>query len=50
LVSENRVLRKIFGSYKDKGTVERKGPLNEELYNLYCSPKVIREIKSGRMR
>jgi hypothetical protein len=24
--------------------------LNEELHNLYCSPSIIRLVKSGRMR
>jgi len=30
--------------------VERKGPHNEELYDLYYSSNVIREMKSRKMR
>jgi len=50
LVSENRVLRKIIVCTRDTEIVERKGPHNEQLYDLYCSPSVIREIKSRKMR
>jgi hypothetical protein len=45
-VSENRVLRKIFGPKGD--VVKRQGErlYNEELYNLYCPPNIIQVIKS----
>ena len=45
-VSENRVLRKIFGPKRD--VVKRQGGrlYNEELYNLYCPPNIIQVIKS----
>jgi hypothetical protein len=46
-VSENRVLRRIFKLKRD----EVRGKLhNEELHNLYCSPSIIRMIKSTRRR
>jgi len=47
---ENRVLRKMFGSKKDKVTGEWRKLHNEELNNLYSSPNIIRVIKSGSMR
>jgi hypothetical protein len=49
-VFENRVLRKIFGPKRDKATGEWRRLHNEELYELYSSPNVIRVIKSGRIR
>jgi hypothetical protein len=45
---ENWVLR-IFGPERDELTGEWR-KLHEELYDLYCSPDVIRVIKSRRMR
>jgi hypothetical protein len=49
-VFENRVLRRIFEPKRD----EVKGGLrklhNEELYNLYSSPSIIRTIRSRRMK
>jgi hypothetical protein len=48
-VFENRVLRKIFGSKRDEVTGEWKKQHNEELSDLYCSPNIIRVIKSRRM-
>jgi hypothetical protein len=48
-VSENRVLRRIFGPKKGEVTRGRK-LRNEELHNLHSSPSIIRMIKSRRMR
>jgi hypothetical protein len=44
---ENIVLR-LFGTKKDEVTVERRKLNNEELNDLYCSPNIIRVIKSVR--
>ena len=49
-VYTNRVLRRIFGPKRDEVTGERRKLHNEELSNTYCSPIVIRVIKSRRMR
>ena len=38
-VYENRVLRGIFGSKRDEVTGEWRKLHNEELNDLYCSPK-----------
>jgi hypothetical protein len=46
---ENRVLR-IFGPRRDEVTGGCRKLYNEELHNLYCSPSIIRFIKSKRMR
>jgi len=48
-VSENRVLRKIFGAEKDEVTGEWRNLHNEELNYLYCSPNIVRVIKSRIM-
>jgi hypothetical protein len=49
-LSENRVLRRIFGPKRDE-VMEEWGKLhNGELHNLYSSPDIIRQIKSRRMR
>ena len=49
-VFENRVLRGIFGPKRDDVTGEWRKIYNEELSDLYCSPNILRVIKSRRMR
>jgi hypothetical protein len=49
-VSENRVLRRIFGPQRDEVTGEWRKLHSEELHILYSSPNIIRQIKSRRMR
>jgi hypothetical protein len=44
------VLRKIFGPKRDEVIGGWRKLHNEELQNLYCSPSIIRIIKSRRMR
>jgi hypothetical protein len=44
-VFENRVLRRIFGPKRDKVTGEWRKFHNEELRDLYSSPRIIRIIK-----
>jgi len=48
-VFENGVLRRIFGSKRDEVTGEWRKLHNTELNDLYCSPNIIRVIKSRRM-
>jgi len=47
---ENMVLRRIFGPRRNEVTGERRRLHNEELNDLYCSPNIVRVIKSRRMR
>jgi hypothetical protein len=49
-VFENRVLRKISRPKRDEVTGGWRKLHNEEFHNLYCSPSIIRIIKSRRMR
>ena len=49
-VFENRVLSGIFGSKRDEVTGEWRKLHIEELNDLYCSPNIVRVIKSRRMR
>jgi hypothetical protein len=49
-VFENRVLRSIFGCKSGEVMGEWRRLHSGELHNLYSSPDIIRQIKSGRMR
>jgi hypothetical protein len=44
------VLRRIFGPKRDEVTGEWRKLHNEELNDLYCSPNIVRVIKSRIMR
>jgi hypothetical protein len=48
-VIENKVLTKIFVPKNDEATGEWRRLHNEELYDLYSSPNIIRVIKLKRM-
>jgi hypothetical protein len=48
-VSENRVLRSIFGPKREEDGSWRKLH-NDELHSLYSSPNIVRVIKSKMMR
>ena len=49
-VFEYRALRRIFGPKRDEVTGEWRKLHNEELNDLYCSPNIVRVIKSRSMR
>jgi len=49
-VFENRVLRRIFGPKRDEVIREWRKLHNEELNDVYSSPKIVRVIKSIRTR
>jgi hypothetical protein len=49
-VFENRVLRQIFGPKRDEVIGDCRRLHNEEINDLYCSPNVIRVIKSRKTR
>jgi hypothetical protein len=49
-VSENRVLRRIFGAKRDEETGGWRKPHNEDLHNLHSSPAIIIMIKLEVMR
>ena len=46
---ENRVLRRIFGPKRDEVKGEWRKLYYEELSDLYCSPNIVRMIKSRRL-
>ena len=47
---DNRVLRRIFGPKRDEVAGEWRKLHNVELNDLYCSPNIVRVMKSRRMR
>ncbi|KAJ4425680.1 hypothetical protein ANN_27876 [Periplaneta americana] len=49
-LSENKVLRKIFGAKRDEVTGEWRKLHNTELQAFYSSPDIIRNLKSRRLR
>ena len=49
-VSENRVLRRVFGPKKEEVTGEWRKLHNEELSDKYSLPNIVRVVKSRRMR
>jgi len=49
-VFKNRVSRRIFGPKRDEVTGEWRKRYNEEFNDLYCSPNIVRVLKSRRMR
>jgi hypothetical protein len=49
-VSENRVLRRIFGPKRNEVTGGWRKLRNEGLHNFYSSPAIVGMIKSRRMR
>jgi hypothetical protein len=49
-VSENRVLRRIFGPKREVVAEGWRRLHNEELHNLYASPDIIGLMKSRRTR
>jgi hypothetical protein len=49
-VSENRVLRKIFGSKGEDMAGAWRRLHNEELHKIYPSPNVIKVIKSRKIK
>jgi hypothetical protein len=49
-VFENSVLRRILWSKRDEVTGEWRKLHKEELNDMYCSPNIVRVIKSKRIR
>jgi hypothetical protein len=49
-VLENRVLRRTFGPKRDQVTGQWSKLHDEELSGLYCSPNIVRVIKSRSKR
>jgi len=50
VLNTNGVLRRIFGPRRDEVTREWRKLHNVELNDPYCSPNIVRVIKSRRMR
>jgi hypothetical protein len=48
-VSENRVMRRIFGPKREEATGGCRRLHNGKLYSFYASPNIIRVIKLRRM-
>jgi len=48
-VFENRVLRRIFGHRRDEVTREWRKLHNQRLNDMYCSPNIVRVLKSRRI-
>jgi hypothetical protein len=48
-VFANKVFRRTFGPKRDEIKKEWRKRHNEELYDPYCSPNILRVIKSRRM-
>jgi hypothetical protein len=46
---KKRMLRRIFGLKRDEVTGDWRRPRNEEQSDLYCSPNIIRFVKSRKM-
>jgi hypothetical protein len=49
-VSENRVLKRIFGPKREEVAGDWRRLHREELQNLYASPNIVSVIKLSRMR
>jgi hypothetical protein len=49
-VFENRVLRGVFGAKRDEGTGEWRKLYNDEIWDPYSLPNIVRVVKSRRMR
>jgi hypothetical protein len=49
-VSENKVVRRVFGPKRDEVTGEWRKLHNEELSDLYFLPNIARVVKSRRIK
>jgi hypothetical protein len=48
-VSENRVVRRVFGPKREEVAGDWRRLHNVELRNVYVLPHIVRVVKSGRM-